>query len=112
MKHSFTIFVDLEEVLFENFNISENNISSVEFAKVLTKVLDHVPSSQGYLNFITIVSLASNIYWNHKHLDSQLVTMMKIKENHWYGGIDFVTKCGLVLCKYLILLIMGIHSSF
>jgi hypothetical protein len=40
--------------MFENFNIFENNIISVELAKVLTKVLDHVPS-QGHLNFITIV---------------------------------------------------------
>jgi hypothetical protein len=32
---SFTIFCDLEEIIFENFNISENNIISVELAKVL-----------------------------------------------------------------------------
>ncbi len=32
---SFTIFFDLEEIIFENFNISENNIISVELAKVL-----------------------------------------------------------------------------
>jgi len=32
---SFTIFFDLEEIIFEIFNISENNIISVELAKVL-----------------------------------------------------------------------------
>jgi hypothetical protein len=32
---SFTIFLDLEEIIFENFNISENNIINVELAKVL-----------------------------------------------------------------------------
>jgi hypothetical protein len=32
---SFTIFFDLEEIIFENFNISENNIISVELAKAL-----------------------------------------------------------------------------
>jgi hypothetical protein len=42
MKYSkiFTIilhnyFFELEEIIFENFNISENNIISVELAKVL-----------------------------------------------------------------------------
>jgi hypothetical protein len=30
-----TIFFDLEEIVFENFKISENNIISVELAKVL-----------------------------------------------------------------------------
>jgi hypothetical protein len=29
------IFFDLEEIIFENFNIFENNIISVELAKVL-----------------------------------------------------------------------------
>jgi hypothetical protein len=29
------IFFDLEEIIFENFNISENNIIGVELAKVL-----------------------------------------------------------------------------
>jgi hypothetical protein len=32
---SFTIFYDLEEIIFENFDISENDIISVESAKVL-----------------------------------------------------------------------------
>jgi hypothetical protein len=32
---SFTIFFDLGEIIFENFNISKNNIISVELAKVL-----------------------------------------------------------------------------
>jgi hypothetical protein len=32
---SFTIFFDLEEIIFENIKISENNIISVELAKVL-----------------------------------------------------------------------------
>ncbi len=32
---SFIIFFDLEEIIFENFNISENNIISVELAKAL-----------------------------------------------------------------------------
>jgi hypothetical protein len=32
---SFTTFFDLEEIIFENFNIYENNIISVELAKVL-----------------------------------------------------------------------------
>ncbi len=35
---SFTIFFDLEEIKIENFNISENNIISVELAKVLRYV--------------------------------------------------------------------------
>jgi hypothetical protein len=30
---SFIIFFDLEEMIFENFNISENNIICVELAK-------------------------------------------------------------------------------
>jgi hypothetical protein len=33
---SFTTFFDLEEIIFENFNFSENNIVSVKLAKVLT----------------------------------------------------------------------------
>jgi hypothetical protein len=32
---SFTIFFDLEETVFENFNISENNKISVKVAKLL-----------------------------------------------------------------------------
>jgi hypothetical protein len=32
---SFKIFFDLEEIIFKNFNISENNIISAELAKVL-----------------------------------------------------------------------------
>jgi hypothetical protein len=32
---SFTIFFDLEKITFEIFNISENNLISVELAKVL-----------------------------------------------------------------------------
>jgi hypothetical protein len=32
---SFTIFYDLEEINFKKFSISENNIISVELAKVL-----------------------------------------------------------------------------
>jgi hypothetical protein len=32
---SFTIFFDLEEIIFEIFNISENNVISVKLAKVL-----------------------------------------------------------------------------
>jgi hypothetical protein len=32
---SFTISFDLEQIIFENFNISENNVISVELAKVL-----------------------------------------------------------------------------
>jgi hypothetical protein len=32
---SFKIFFDLEKIIFENFNISENNTISVELAKVL-----------------------------------------------------------------------------
>jgi len=35
---SFTIFFDLEKIIFENFNISENNIISVELAKGITKL--------------------------------------------------------------------------
>jgi hypothetical protein len=31
---SFTIFFDLEEILFENFKISENNIITFALAKV------------------------------------------------------------------------------
>jgi hypothetical protein len=31
----FTIFFDLEEIIFENFNNPENNIISVKLAKVL-----------------------------------------------------------------------------
>jgi hypothetical protein len=33
--HSQSFFFDLEEIKFENFNISVNDISSVELAKVL-----------------------------------------------------------------------------
>jgi len=36
---SFPIFFDLEKITCENFNISENNIISVELAKVLTRVV-------------------------------------------------------------------------
>jgi hypothetical protein len=32
---SFTIFSDLEEIIFEYFNVSENNIISVKWANVL-----------------------------------------------------------------------------
>jgi hypothetical protein len=32
---SFTIFFDLEEIIFQNFNNFENNIINVELAKVL-----------------------------------------------------------------------------
>jgi hypothetical protein len=32
---NFTIFFDLEEVIFDNFNISENNIISVKLANIL-----------------------------------------------------------------------------
>jgi len=32
---SFTIFFDLNEIISENFNISKNNIISVELAKIL-----------------------------------------------------------------------------
>jgi hypothetical protein len=32
---SFTTFFDLEEIFFDNFNISENNINNIELAKVL-----------------------------------------------------------------------------
>jgi hypothetical protein len=32
---SFTIVFDLEEIIFENIKISENNIISVELAKVV-----------------------------------------------------------------------------
>jgi len=32
---SFTIFYDLEEIIFKNLKISENNVISVELAKVL-----------------------------------------------------------------------------
>jgi len=32
---SYTIFFDLEEIILENFNISESNIVSIELAKVL-----------------------------------------------------------------------------
>jgi hypothetical protein len=33
-------FFDLKEIIFENFNISENNIISVELGKVLVSCLD------------------------------------------------------------------------
>jgi len=32
---SFKIFFDLKEIIFESFNISENNIITVKLAKVL-----------------------------------------------------------------------------
>jgi hypothetical protein len=38
---SFTIFFDLEEIKFEIFNISENNIICVELAKVLGYLVPH-----------------------------------------------------------------------
>jgi hypothetical protein len=37
----FTIFFDLEEIIFENVNISEINIINVELTKVLTRVYIH-----------------------------------------------------------------------
>jgi hypothetical protein len=45
---SFTIFFDLEEIKFENFNISENNIISVEPAKVLRYTLNFHPQKVGF----------------------------------------------------------------
>jgi len=35
------IFFDLEEIIFENFNISENNIINVELAKVLKYISNY-----------------------------------------------------------------------
>jgi hypothetical protein len=43
---SFTIFFDLEEIIFENFNISENNIISVKLAKVLGYLFIYEPPYQ------------------------------------------------------------------
>jgi hypothetical protein len=34
MKYSFTIFCNLEKVIFEIFNIFENNVTNVELSKV------------------------------------------------------------------------------
>jgi len=34
MEYSFTIFCNLEKVIFENFNIFENDITYVELSKV------------------------------------------------------------------------------
>jgi hypothetical protein len=45
---SFTIFFDLEEIFFENFNIFENNIISVKLAKVLKYVVRSKPISGSY----------------------------------------------------------------
>jgi hypothetical protein len=65
---SFTIFFDLEEIIFENFNISENNIISVELAKVLglygvlwtckenTSFFWHLSHCIRFLNFSTLLS--------------------------------------------------------
>ncbi len=36
----FTIFFDLEEMIFENFNIFENNIISVKLAKVVVNKIN------------------------------------------------------------------------
>ncbi len=36
---SFTIFFDLEEIIFENFNIFENNMISVELAQAFVQKL-------------------------------------------------------------------------
>jgi hypothetical protein len=41
---SFPIFYDLGEIIFEIFNISENNIISVELAKVLGYLITYQPS--------------------------------------------------------------------
>ncbi len=35
----YSLFFDFEEIIFENFKISENNINSVELAKVLGCIL-------------------------------------------------------------------------
>jgi hypothetical protein len=45
---SFTIFFDLKEIIFENFNISENNIISVEPANVLRYTLNFHPQKVGF----------------------------------------------------------------
>jgi len=44
---SFTIFFDLEEINFETYNISENNIISVKLAKVLLTAAQQVVKSIG-----------------------------------------------------------------
>jgi hypothetical protein len=95
--------------MFENFNISENNLIIVELAKVL-RYLTKGPScpfsrvSQLYHNCPRSIqdllkpqaSWFSTSYYNENQRKSLI-------PRHW-----FVTNCGLVLCKYLILLIMGI----
>ncbi len=45
---SFKIFFDFEKIIFENFNISENNIISVQLAKVL---LGYLPTGE-YNSFL------------------------------------------------------------
>jgi len=95
--------------MFKNFNISENNIIIVELAKVL-RYLTKGPScpfsrvSQFYHNCPRSIqdllkpqaSWFSTSYYNENQRKSLI-------PRH-----RFVTNCGLVLCKYLILLIMGI----
>jgi hypothetical protein len=41
--YPFTVFCDLEEIIFEKFNISEHNIISVELAKVLGYLARNIP---------------------------------------------------------------------
>ncbi len=38
-RSQYFLFFDLEDVIFENFNISENNIISVTLAKVLRYII-------------------------------------------------------------------------
>jgi len=44
---SFTIFFDLEDIIFENFKVSENNIISDELGKVLRYCCVHGQSLYG-----------------------------------------------------------------
>jgi hypothetical protein len=49
----------LEEIIFENFNISENNIISVELAKVLRYLDDHCKRGK---NSVRIFRIGGNLH--------------------------------------------------
>jgi hypothetical protein len=49
---SFTIFFDLEEIFFENFNNSENNLINVELTKVLRCHKLKANVNCDFLNFV------------------------------------------------------------
>jgi hypothetical protein len=47
-------FFDLEEIIFENFNIFENNIISVELAKELRYIIEQIFNDRPLVKLHTI----------------------------------------------------------